>query len=197
MSLEEARLLVDALETALREHQQEDVCATLAQLRVLNVQLTRAVKAAKSETYVVRDENDRLRLGLEALRYEQQQLRLKIDECSSEVHDYEKVPLASESDFLARNPDRQTSDPKTMMLARLDEELSERRRIELDRKRLLAEKSKLVQDNRTLEHELEALDGLFIKQIISVSSISRLLLLVLFTDQRQATEGYGRALSKR
>lgn len=155
--------------------ERDDLAASLARLRGINSAAHNAVKHARETTTSSRDANDRLRLKLAALAYESRHLEHEIASCRDEPTIHESLPLVSLDDFLARHPDKKALPEQELMLARIADEADERRRIEDERKRLLAEKTTLAQENKVRQQELDALDAQYRHLLSAADTFERAL----------------------
>ncbi|KAG4301104.1 hypothetical protein PCK1_002803 [Pneumocystis canis] len=118
------------------------------------------VRAAKQETQHQRQILDQQYLQLQNLYYEQQHLLTTIKACETFPSSHDSLSLIPEEEFLALHPDlSNTTDPHTLMLARLSYEKQERERLEKVRRDLLKQKVELISQNKTHKEELDALDS--------------------------------------
>jgi THO complex subunit 5 len=117
-----------------------------------------SAREAKEVTSEVRREVDRLHLQLQNLYYEQRHLRGEITACREFPHQYTSLPLVSEEEFLALNPEHQNDNPHDLMIARLNNEKAVREELEKQRKELLAKKQALIAENKRRKDDLASLD---------------------------------------
>jgi len=131
-------------------------------LREQTREVSNLIRATKQATGEARHVKDQTHLGLQNLLYEQRHLEREIDKCRQFNSIYQDVPLHSEEEYLelapeeARTPDI-LADQHQLMLHRLNFELSERIRLDKEKKQLAAEKERLLAENKKAEAELDAL----------------------------------------
>ena len=167
---------------------QSAIALGLARLRGVNSAAYEAVKSAKEATVDARDVNDRLRLKLDALSYQGRHLESEIATCRATKYIYHDLELCPIAEFLQRHPeysDRAAAqesrarggdnddgpvaeEDEELMLARIEDELQQRRLLEDERKKLSAEKAAYVQENKLRQQELDALDRQY-KQVQSAA----------------------------
>jgi len=128
-------------------------------------------REAKDATSESRREVDRLHLQLQNLYYEQRHLRGEITACRDFPHRYTSLPLVSEADFLAQQPQHRDTDPHNLMIARLNNEKIVREELEKQRKELLVKKQALTAENKKRKDDLASLDEQLKKFIESSRSI--------------------------
>ncbi|KAG0124411.1 Fms-interacting protein-domain-containing protein [Tuber indicum] len=141
-----------------RSRTQKQLNALLTQIKGLHRAAIMSAREAKEVTSEVRREVDRLHLQLQNLYYEQRHLRGEITACREFPHQYTSLPLVSEEEFLALNPEHQNDNPHNLMIARLNNEKAVREELEKQRKELLAKKQALIAENKKRKDDLASLD---------------------------------------
>ncbi|KAG4305364.1 hypothetical protein PORY_001534 [Pneumocystis oryctolagi] len=132
----------------------------MRRLRAANRAAYLEARSAKQETQHQRQILDQQYFQLQNLYYEQQHLLTAIKACETFPTFYDSLSLIPEKEFLALHPNfDSTTDPHTLMLARLSYEKQERERLEKIRRDLLKQKAELISQNKTHKEELEALDS--------------------------------------
>ncbi|ELU45843.1 FimP domain-containing protein [Rhizoctonia solani AG-1 IA] len=152
-----------------------------AQLRDHSRQLTNIVREAKQNSSEDRLMKDEAHLGLQNLLYERRHLEREIEKCrqfkwvfrlvlSSEAISkinssiYQEVPLHTLDEFMSISPEEARTeeilkDEHQLLLRRLNLELSERARLDTQKKQMIAEKERLLSENKKAESGLDALVG--------------------------------------
>lgn len=74
-------------------------------------------------------------------------------------HEYQKLPLASVEEFLAKHPQYADADENALMAARIEDERAEREALEQQRQELLKRKQKLIAENKKRREDLANLDN--------------------------------------
>ncbi|KAJ4406499.1 hypothetical protein N0V82_010107 [Gnomoniopsis sp. IMI 355080] len=131
----------------------------ISSLRGLHRSAYMGARDTKAQTAEARQEVDVLHLQLQNLYYEQAHLQGEITACESYDHEYQKLPLASVEEFLAKHPEHVDSDENTLMAARIEDERVERETLELQRQELLKRKQKLIAENKKRREDLANLDN--------------------------------------
>merc|ERR1711939_749090 len=127
------------------------------------------VQQARELTSAARAKLDTAYLRLQNLLYQKDYLEREIQACESLETQYQTVPLHSVEEFTALYEATQTGDesdkrplaelsPHEVMLARLQLELQERKRIDERRKELVSIKTRLLMENQTKKSRLESLE---------------------------------------
>lgn len=78
--------------------------------------------------------------------------------CSSS-HKHQQLPLIPVNEFLERHPEHAEDDEKTIMIARINHEHSERETLEQERQGLLKKKQGLIAENKKRKDDLASLDS--------------------------------------
>ena len=73
-------------------------------------------------------------------------------------HPYRKLPLVPAEEFLARHPELVEADENELMIARINEEYTQREALEQARQGLLKKKQSLIADNKKRRDDLANLD---------------------------------------
>lgn len=139
--------------------QQKLLNSYLAQLKGLNRNAIFEVRNTKQATAEARQEIDRLHLRLQNLYYEERHLRGEITACESYDHKYQQLPLIPVNEFLEHHPEHAEDDEKTIMIARINHEHSERETLEQERQGLLKKKQGLIAENKKRKDDLASLDS--------------------------------------
>ncbi|KAI9794845.1 MAG: hypothetical protein M1816_002973 [Peltula sp. TS41687] len=132
--------------------------AYISQLRGLNREAILQVRQAKQATAEARQEVDRLHLQLQNLYYEQRHLRAEITACETYDHKYRQLPLIAVEEFLRQHPEHEGNDENALMVARINQEYTEREALEQVRQGLLKKKQGLIADNKKRREDLANLD---------------------------------------
>lgn len=74
-------------------------------------------------------------------------------------HEYQKLPLLSVEEFLAKHPEHVEADENALMVARIEDERREREALEQQRQELLKRKQKLIAENKKRREDLANLDN--------------------------------------
>jgi len=131
------------------------------------------VRDQKSTAMEARQRVDRAHLGLQNLLYERAHLEREIRTCLEYQSEYQDVPLHDLDDFSALRDDPLPDDDHELMLARLKFELSERQRLEKERKDLLARKLTLGKDTEAQKAKLEELESRLTDFVASAKVIQK------------------------
>ncbi|ROW11473.1 hypothetical protein VMCG_01165 [Cytospora schulzeri] len=131
----------------------------LSHLRGLHRAACLGARDTKAQTAEARQEVDVLHLQLQNLYYEQRHLQGEILACESFDHEYQKLPLAPADEFLAKHPEHAGSDENALMIARIEDERTERETLEQQRQELLKRKQKLIAENKKRREDLANLDN--------------------------------------
>lgn len=125
-------------------------------LKRLNRTLHMDVLHQKERVGEARSMVDSARLALQNLKYEKSMLEQEVRSCQEFQSIYQDIPLHSLEEFeAARSDAEQISDPHLQMLARLQFELEERKRLQHDKQRLQNDKKEVVSENATKKAKLE------------------------------------------
>ncbi|KAG8692010.1 hypothetical protein FRC11_012356 [Ceratobasidium sp. 423] len=135
-----------------------------AQLRDHSRQLTNIVREAKLRSSEDRLMKDQAHLGLQNLLYERRHLEREIEKCRQFNSIYQEIPLHTMDEFMSIAPEEAKSeevlkDEHQLLLRRLNLELSERTRLDARKKQMIAEKERLLSENKKAESGLDALVG--------------------------------------
>ncbi|CAE6445630.1 unnamed protein product [Rhizoctonia solani] len=133
-----------------------------AQLRDHSRQLTNIVREAKQNSSEDRLMKDEAHLGLQNLLYERRHLEREIEKCRQFNSIYQEVPLHTLDEFMSISPEEARTeeilkDEHQLLLRRLNLELSERARLDTQKKQMIAEKERLLSENKKAESGLDAL----------------------------------------
>ncbi|CAE7111872.1 unnamed protein product [Rhizoctonia solani] len=134
------------------------------QLRDHSRQLTNIVREAKQHSSEDRLMKDQAHLGLQNLLYERRHLEREIEKCRQFNSIYQEIPLHTIDEFMGIAPEEAKSeevlkDEHQLLLRRLNLELSERTRLDAQKKQMIAEKERLLSENKKAESGLDALVG--------------------------------------
>ncbi|CAE6461656.1 unnamed protein product [Rhizoctonia solani] len=135
-----------------------------AQLRDHSRQLTNIVREAKQCSSEDRLMKDQAHLGLQNLLYERRHLEREIEKCRQFNSIYQEIPLHTMDEFMSIAPEEAKSedvlkDEHQLLLRRLNLELSERTRLDAQKKQMIVEKERLLSENKKAESGLDALVG--------------------------------------
>ncbi|KAG9101585.1 hypothetical protein FS749_005465 [Ceratobasidium sp. UAMH 11750] len=167
--LEELDSLVSPTSSLPHDVVRSSAGSITAQLRDHSRQLTTIVRDAKQHSSEIRLSKDQAQLGLQNLLYERRHLEREIEKCRQFNSIYQDVPLQLLEEFLRIAPEEARTeevlkDEHQLLLRRLNLELSERMRLDAQKKQMIAEKEKLLSENKKAESGLDALvvelDGL-------------------------------------
>ncbi|QRV87630.1 THO complex subunit 5 [Ceratobasidium sp. AG-Ba] len=133
-----------------------------AQLRDHSRQLAVITRDAKQHSSEIRLSKDQAQLGLQNLLYERRHLEREIEKCRQFNSIYQDVPLQSLEEFISIAPEEARTeeilgDEHQLLLRRLNLELSERMRLDAQKKQMIMEKEKLLSENKKAESGLDAL----------------------------------------
>lgn len=107
---------------------------------------------------------DQAHLGLQNLLYERRHLEREIEKCRQFNSIYQEVPLHPLEEFMTIAPEEARSeevlkDEHQLLLRRLNLELTERIRLDAQKKQMIVEKERLLSENKKAESGLDALVG--------------------------------------
>ncbi|CAL1700579.1 unnamed protein product [Somion occarium] len=126
--------------------------ALFARLKALNRSANAATRAHKQVTADSRHDMDQMYLSLQNLQYEKRHLERDIEKCRQFASIYQDIPLYHLDEFLERAPEELKTDisanEHTLMLNRLNFELSERQRLDQRLKQLTQEKEDLLKQSK-------------------------------------------------
>ncbi|GAA98663.1 uncharacterized protein L969DRAFT_103935 [Mixia osmundae IAM 14324] len=141
-----------------------------ATLKSVNRAASENVQECKARSAEARSLVDEAFMGLQNLKYEKEFLEREIRSCKDYDSQFDRLELHTVDDFarLSGAPKAESmdtdetkpipDDPHELMLARLHFELSERQRLEREKKTLLSQKVTLTKSNDEKRAKLEALE---------------------------------------
>nr|OQO27600.1 hypothetical protein B0A51_05230 [Rachicladosporium sp. CCFEE 5018] len=139
--------------------QQKTLKSHLATLRAQNRKALLSTRATKAQTTLLRQEIDALHLSLQNLYYEQRHLRGEIEGCETYDHAFLKLPMVSVEEFLENHEDYVGKGEHEVTVARIEDEMRERQRLEGVRVELERRKEGLAKEVAGKREELGRLDG--------------------------------------
>ncbi|KAG8936244.1 hypothetical protein FRC03_004979 [Tulasnella sp. 419] len=136
--------------------------ALFARLKAINRASTAAARLRKQHTAEARHAISQTHLGLQNLMYERRHLEREIEKCRQFASAYQDIPIHPLDEFRELAPDTyQTpeilADEHQLMLNRLEFELSERKRLEEERKTLMAARDKVLKESKEYQNQIDAL----------------------------------------
>jgi len=146
-----------ALQHRVATHQ-KTLQAHLSKLRLLTRRAAYTARTTKSQTADARKTVDGLLLQLQNLYYEQRHLLGEIASCEDYSHAFQELPLAAVEEYLALFPEQEGLGEEELMGRRIEWEAEERRRMERERRELVAVKERLVLENARRKEEMKRLD---------------------------------------
>ncbi|KAK6430358.1 hypothetical protein LTR95_013490, partial [Oleoguttula sp. CCFEE 5521] len=139
--------------------QQKTLKSQLATLRAQNRKALLSTRATKAQTTLLRQEIDALHLSLQNLYYEQRHLRGEIEGCETYDHAFLKLPMVSVEEFLEGHGEFAGKGEHEVTVARIEDEMRERQRLEAVRVDLERRKKGLSREVAGKRDELGRLDG--------------------------------------
>lgn len=136
----------------------------LAQLRALNRTANERARIGKRKVSEARSQIDAVSISLQNLKYQERHLQDEIRQCRDFQSVYQTIALVELDEFKEKATAEDTAedvlnDHHALQLARLRFELSERKRLENEKRRVQTQKAALLKENRVKKRRLEGLES--------------------------------------
>ncbi|EPX75170.1 THOC5 protein [Schizosaccharomyces octosporus yFS286] len=167
----------DPVNNQEKVHQiRKQLSARLLLLRAVNRESYEQLQRAKETTGDHRASLEQALVNLQALQYQKLHLNAIIKDFHDKEHLYTQLPLISKEEFLKEHSDLQNANDHEIMIARLQDELTERQRLSGLKQDLLKRKATLISENKAKRIKLEKLDEkleAFFRSVVPVQEYYR------------------------